>query len=390
MRKAPFYRPYRGYHHGRNRLLKLLAAMLVLFGLCAGGIYYLFANEYLIMTEQGLMTNLPFSLPEMPEENVQQPKTEQPENGAQTEAETGEPIQTEEPEAPDKPQEHERSKVLYVPAEKMGDSAYVSRLISLYQQGKLTAVAVDIKENGGKLNYTSALAIAEGKNLTAATAQGVQTGIAACKTAALPVIGRISCFEDDTITRQAKNLSIHTKSGVTWLDQVNKRHLDPYKDEASAYLSGIVKECAAMGLQEVILTDYVFPAKGQQKLIGYKDNGISKSAVLEKRLAEFQQSAGEMKVSVELSESDAPGGKNALTGLDVASLYKTAWRVYAPLAGQSAEGQAALVETVSAVTGGDTEKLVPIYTRPDFFSSDIIWKNSYFNLIENNYSLDNL
>lgn len=387
-----YNRPYRGYKKNRNRLIRLTLLIFIVFVLLFVALGFLFVQNYLVFTPNGVKVVLPFQ----PSDNKPSDSLKEPEleivNGNTPKDETANPSQPAVSTPDKKPNTALRS--VSVPASKLNDITYRNNIIDLYNKGIINSVNVEIKTKSGLLNYNTEIAWAKDLKLSTDSASYFKDGISALKTAGITVIGEISCFDDNTITKQLPEMAVKTKKGVTWLDYSSKRHLNPYNEKAAEYLSGIIKESAEMGFSEVILTNFRFPPKGMLKLLSFGEQPLDKSGILAKRLSDFKAAAGNMGVSVYIDEPLAKNGNNDTTGMNISAFYPLAYRVYAPLSKQSADGEAALMAAVTAVAGGDKAKVVPVCTNADYIKAVIKeaspTSNYLFDLSNSDYSLDNL
>ena len=128
------------------------------------------------------------------------------------------------------------------------------------------AFCVTMKAVGGQLQYQSAV---DGAPLS---------DTAAAASSALPellggdayAVARISCLRDTLYAKaHVEDAGLKNAGGYIFYDGNNENWLDPSKQGTRVYLCAIAKECAAMGFDEIILTDLSYPTVGKLTKIHY-------------------------------------------------------------------------------------------------------------------------
>ena len=147
-------------------------------------------------------------------------------------------------------------------------------------QAALTAggdgVVVTLKDSEGYVYYDSAMPQASASIQTqadTAAALSTLTGSEDCYT-----VARISCLLDPRAARaDVEGMGLKNTGGYIFYDGNNLNWLDPSKSGTQEYLGGLVKECASMGFDEILLTDVSFPTEGKLNKIAYPGAGMQES-----------------------------------------------------------------------------------------------------------------
>lgn len=177
------------------------------------------------------------------------------------------------------------------------------------------AVLLDMKPPDGQLGYISALPLAADCGASSGAAERNQalyrlTHRAGGYTAAL-----VSCLRDDALSGYAPGYALRRVSGSVWRDPEGIGWLDPASEEVREYLRGVCLELAALGFDEVILTDCAYPTAGAlESLRPCEDRSEALEAFcrqLEEALAEYP----EVKLSVvgcgDYGEAESLSGQTA-------------------------------------------------------------------------------
>lgn len=314
----------RGYNSYRGRTplwkkLLVIVLILVILAACA----FLFLQKYLVYDDSGQMRlDLPWSHEEPPSDG---PDPSQ-----------GEPDDTDliiqEPETP-----AVRGILL------SGDSAGWQTAVNGLEAAGETAFAVTVKETGGRLCYLSQVAGVSAAEAAAET-DGVLRQLLSSEAYA---IARISCFRDGLrANADIEGMGLKNTGGYVFYDGNNENWLDPGKEAARRYLCDIAAECAAMGFDEILLTDFTYPTVGKVNKIDY--GATEQAANLQSFLREMAAILPEnVKLSVELPAQLIAEGTDPVAGLNLAEITEQVDAVYAAAAEEEA---AALAEQLSAVS----------------------------------------
>lgn len=74
----------------------------------------------------------------------------------------------------------------------------------------------------------------------------------------LHTVALISCLADD-LAGQDRTLALLRESGSAWVDKSGQVWLDPAKEGTLSYLTEVCREAAALGFDELLLTDCRYP-----------------------------------------------------------------------------------------------------------------------------------
>lgn len=218
------------------------------------------------------------------------------------------------------------------------------------------AFAVTMKATGGKLLYDS--------KVEAAIACGAVEGNEQAMTALAGLIGeesyysiaRISCFHDSVYSNaNMDGAGLKNTGGYIFYDGNNTQWLDPGKEGARTYLCDIVRECAEMGFDEILLTDFSYPTVGKLNKIDYGDGQQSDHLLtFLKEVSAVTEEYG-VKLSVELTEETVLTGADEVSYQVLSDVVEIADRIYVEA---EEEDVAALTAALAAVD--DTVMLVPM------------------------------
>ena len=286
----------RGYHTYRGRTPKgkiALAVVLVLIILASA--VFIFIQQFVVYDASGT------------------PHLQLP--GSQTQQEETEPDETEDVELT------------------IDTPALTGVKLHALAQAALTAggdgVVVTLKDSEGYVYYDSAMPQASASIQTqadTAAALSTLTGSEDCYT-----VARISCLLDPRAARaDVEGMGLKNTGGYIFYDGNNLNWLDPSKSGTQEYLGGLVKECASMGFDEILLTDVSFPTEGKLNKIAYPGAGMQESIraflmAMDTALAAYP----DVKLSVELPESVITLGQDETAGLVLSEIAPLVDRVYA-------------------------------------------------------------
>lgn len=231
-------------------------------------------------------------------------------------------------------------------------------------QAALTAggdgVVVTLKDTDGYVYYDTAMPQAESSIQSGedtAAALSALTGSEDCYT-----VARISCLLDPRAARaDVEGMGLKNTGGYIFYDGNNLNWLDPAKTGTQEYLAGLVKECAAMGFDEILLTDVSFPTEGKLDKIAYPQLGMRESIraflqAMDAALAAYP----DVKLSVEVPESVITLGQDETAGLVLSEIAPLVDRIYAQTTEASVSALAAAVEAANA----DTEFVPELTAAP--------------------------
>lgn len=182
------------------------------------------------------------------------------------------------------------------------------------------AVVIDVKDGSGKLSYISSvdapfLDKVNGKGDLAAAVQEFKDND-------VYVIARLSCFYDDIAPRRYNKMAVKT-SGVTWLDRNYHSWINPYSPEGWDYISSIAQELCGMGVDEIMLRDYVFPTLGKVNIAYFSENDTieKRAAAITTFVEKIKHDIGSGKaLSLEVGSELLAGDGDGKNGIDLTQL----------------------------------------------------------------------
>ncbi|NCB62403.1 MAG: hypothetical protein EOM52_02135 [Clostridia bacterium] len=242
-----------GSYHGQSRtssVLKgiaiFLAALLVLVVLAV-----LFLGQYVVYSADGARLELPFFQGSKPAPTQTVPAVEPTPTLV---------IVTPEPTPP--PQLH----VAALPRAALADGTAMSQM----EAAGANAVWFDMKADDGTLGYVSSLDLAV-KAKTSAADPALNEAIKTLNTTeGLYTVARVSCFKDDLLSNADYTLNILTNSGYRWTDPQKLHWSSPASDAVRTYITGVCRELAALGFDEIVLDNAGYPTDGN---LGYIKKG---------------------------------------------------------------------------------------------------------------------
>lgn len=228
-----------------------------------------------------------------------------------------------------------------------GDPSAWQAQVASFSAADQGGFCITMKEPDGTVNYASAVS---------GTRQGKQ---AAAVSAALPAllggdswaVARISCLLDPVAAKaDTEGMGLKNTGGYLFYDGNNENWLDPAKPAAQAYLASLVKECAALGFNEILLTDVSYPTAGKLNKIAY--GTADRAAALGNFLAAMRTALTDypdVKLSVEIPAAvfTAPDED---AGLSLAQLVGHVDRICAATTAWEAP---TLAQALSAAGGAD-------------------------------------
>ena len=306
-------------YHGRNRFatfLKILIVVLILLLVAAVAALF-FLEPYIVYSSDGVRLDLPFF-----QEKDEDPDPETP--APTVVVSTPEATQTPEPEPDFRGVTLERT------------ALYDGTAQTQVEQAGAIAAIFDMKADDGSLGYISQQALAQETQVSSSD-PAINAAIQLLNSGDLYTVARVSCFRDNTVPREHGSISIPKSSG-NWRDDADYRWLSPASAEARAYVTGICRELAELGFDEILLDNCGFPTRGNLDNIRTSDNYNPDDLTgpletffqeLESALADYP----DVKVSVVSSQSVLSGESDG-SGQTVSLLETRADRVLAAQEGE--------------------------------------------------------
>lgn len=176
-------------------------------------------------------------------------------------------------------------RALVFPCERLADTEYLKDFVSRIQSRDANAVVLDFKTPDGHLCYSSKLNTAILGKCSVYDNQTVRNALALFESRNIAVIARIWCFEDAVAPYVDSEAAVrYMNSQVLWLDGLEEENgvpwLNPLSKNAVSYLSGIVEEVCAFGVDALILESVCFPSRGETETAGYDSKKDKNEALL--------------------------------------------------------------------------------------------------------------
>jgi len=143
----------------------------------------------------------------------------------------------------------------------------------------------------------------------------------------LYVSGTVACFKDSLASTSFVNYSLRESSAakMRWEDSDGSYWLNPYSEEARAYVKNIVADSVKLGFDEIILSWFFFPNVANENLVSYDDNGMTKYDLIKEFVTEQRFVLDEIAPNVKLGLNipvkyflDMPNDKMGLSPADLA------------------------------------------------------------------------
>lgn len=182
-------------------------------------------------------------------------------------------------------------------------------------------------------------------------------------------VAEIACFRDPiAASAELESMGLKNTGGYVFYDRNGDRWLDPAKPAARQYLIDLASGCAAMGFDEILLTDVSYPTEGKLNKIDYGAAAAALPGSLTDKITSFlkQMQAALAEYDVKLSvllpaDLLLSGDSTGVSGQSLAEIAPLADRIYAAV-----DNASAVEHLQAAVTaaGKDTE-LVPVLASPE-------------------------
>lgn len=314
--KRARYGGYRGRATATDLLRILAVVLFVIVLLVCGGL--MLGQEYIVYTDDGLRLELPFF------------QREEPEQDDLGEVEViVEPEQSEQPEEPEKPvvqQPEEPLRAIELTMESVMDGTALEQA----KQAGANAIVLDMKNQWGRLGYYSGLSAAQeaGSNLYDQEANQKLKELGE----EITLIAQVSCFKDHKLADDMR-YAIETNPGRRWMDESGVRWSNPGKEPVRAYLTGIVGELAALGVDEILLVHWGYPTMEDghleyiKKSAGYDQSRVGE--VIDGFLTELNQALEGTETKLSLyCEAQVLSGANDLSGRRVEQISALSGNVW--------------------------------------------------------------
>lgn len=163
------------------------------------------------------------------------------------------------------PFDGESIKALYMPADKLGDRAFISSFIKQIKRKNCNSTVIDFKNSEGKLSYTSLNETAITARVSLFDNNTVRQALDLFEKENIKVIARIFCFEDNSAAAADPSLAVkYMDTDVNWIDakadEGGKSRLNPLSKDARKYLLTIIEEVLQFKVDGILLEEVSFPS----------------------------------------------------------------------------------------------------------------------------------
>ena len=325
MAGAKGYRSYRGRGTKRKILLALLLCLVIL-----AAVMVILVQEHVVFDANGTPR---LEIPWQKEEPEQTPELD---------------LVIEEPEAPWQVRAYQ---VTTAPLTVEGwEQARMKVLASSDSSVALAAdAALTMKDGSGRVYYNSQAAVPGAVETAEDTAEALAMVMRGGTEGAARAIARLSCLLDPIAAKaDVEGMGLKNTGGYIFYDGNNENWLDPSKEKTQEYLASLAVECAELGFDEILLTDFSFPTQGKLDKIAYPE--IGKEASLQACLSAIRTALDEaglqdVLLSVELPADVILAGADETMSLPA----DTVDRVYAVTTEDQAEALSAAAEAAGTV-----------------------------------------
>ncbi|MBR1780732.1 MAG: hypothetical protein IJ751_04935 [Oscillospiraceae bacterium] len=326
--------PYRGKTHARRRVprfvpvaLLILLVIAVILGLIASHL-----QQYMVYTAEGGTMVLPSDV------SSSAPTASEPAPllaGLDVAEETAAPAIS----AVDA--SRLRAVPISIDALIAGDAA------DLLSRSEGNALVVEMKDVSGTLYWNTALRYPGAEDdepeeyeepipdiSVSGRADAVEAALRACREADIYLIAEIHVFRDDALssgTRRVNNLRVHEidedgdPRNYPYRDGDGHYWLNPVIPNLQEYYSNLAKELAALGFDELLLTDFCYPAD-------WSDEDADRPEALTRFLSgfatELRDAAPTLRIDVEVEADALSQGQNRSTGQTISGFSSASDRFW--------------------------------------------------------------
>ncbi len=187
---------------------------------------------------------------------------------------------------PPVPFDGDNVKVLYMPADKLGDREYIRKFIKEIKRKNCNSVLIDFKNSEGKLSYTSLNENAIAARTSLFDNNTVRQALDLFEEKDIRVIARIYCFRDNAVASTNPSLAVkYMNTDVNWVDasaeKVGSSRLNPFSADARKYIISIIEEVMQFKIKGILLEEVSFPSGENTKAASFpgekKNSGRNKT-----------------------------------------------------------------------------------------------------------------
>ena len=299
----------KGYRSYRGRTSKgKIALIVVLVLVIVASVAVIWLQDYVVYdADGGAHVALPWQREEAPEEETPPQEVE---------------VTIREPERP------ERLAAFSAAAAPMTRAAWKDAWLGagLMSAPAYNAAAVTLKDSAGHI-YFAASGAAAG---AVTTAEDTAAALTEVTESGRHTIARMSCFLDPIAAKaDVEGMGLKNTGGYIFYDGNDLNWLDPGKTAARQYLLGLAEELAALGFDEILLTDVSYPTVGKLDKIDY--GGADRAASIRLFLEEMHDVLEDTgtALSIQLPEEVILSGADEAAGLVLSDIAPLADRICA-------------------------------------------------------------
>ncbi|MBQ9767782.1 MAG: putative glycoside hydrolase [Lachnospiraceae bacterium] len=142
---------------------------------------------------------------------------------------------------------------IYVNTAYLGRGNYptLDELIELIDNTELNAMVIDIKDDVGSILFDAQHPLVNEIGSETLYIKDLPEFVAKLKEHNIYCIARIVCFKDQVATKNKPEIAVRNHDGSIYVDKEGERWLNPYSEEAWAYIVEVAKEAAEAGFDEI-------------------------------------------------------------------------------------------------------------------------------------------
>lgn len=196
------------------------------------------------------------------------------------------------------------------------DDALESFLANVKQLGATTLI-LEGKNVDGEVLFPSSVEQISATGAAEGAYTGFSQAVEKIHTSGLKVMIQMQCFRDPLAARRLGEGSAvyYERPGTLWLDnsldQGGKPWANPYSETVQSYLTGLIHELAAMGVDGILLDSVQFPsgyALNRTYYTGESESGVSRNEILKDFIAKAKKAAGDTTLLLMQTGAGALGG----------------------------------------------------------------------------------
>lgn len=233
------------------------------------------------------------------------------------------------------------------------DSILDGSATQLAQQANANGVVVPMKDDSGKLNWTTNQIF--GEPFQTGAANPSTDAIKRWNQGELYTIAQFACFRDDVVGRKMDH-TLYTVSGYRWMDSGDYHWATPASQDVQDYYISLMVELAQLGFDEILLEHCGFPSQQDGSLGNVRYPSEDITVLMTQFLDKAAQSLKPYgtKLSIHTNYENLQVGTTE-TGLTVSALSGTISRLLVP------EDEISLVNTFFTTQGLDAPPTLVAY-----------------------------